>query len=302
MITAALFIRLLDKKLAPFLFVWPDVRQRPAAFYCYLMPIPARRLAMKFHSFDTREAQKYGVHAALLLHSLRFWIEKNRASNKNYIEGNWWTYNTAKAWAALFPYLTARQVRTALKKLEKCGVLEVANHNKSKYDRTLWYALTENRESICAKEEIHFTKTSNQSDQNVEPIPDIIPDTIPDIIPGRESARARGSGGLEVLEDAEIAYQEYNSAAEKYDFQRAQGLTSSRKRRLNKALELLGGLQQWRDILQSAGRSDFLRGRGRTSFICTLDFLLKEDSLLKIKEGAYHEKRKSKGINWRRLV
>ena len=125
------------------------------------------------HSFDTRIAEKVGINSAILLNNLYFWIEKNKADEKNYYDGYYWVYSSAKALKQLFPYLSQRQIETALKKLRDAGYIIAGNYNTSKYDRTLWYAITKEGESILQNCGIKNTSVSNGNDQNVEPIPDI---------------------------------------------------------------------------------------------------------------------------------
>lgn len=125
------------------------------------------------HSFDVMLAQKYGVNAAVLLKHFEFWIAKNKANGKNYFDGNYWTYNSRKAFAELFPYMNARQIDYALKKLIDDGLIITGNYNKSTYDRTLWYAITKKGYSILQNCEMEVTKLENGFDNIVEPIPDI---------------------------------------------------------------------------------------------------------------------------------
>lgn len=93
------------------------------------------------YSFDIEHAQKYGLHEAILLRGIIFWIRKNKANKKHEHEGHTWTYNSREAWAAQFPFLTQKQVRTALESLRDQGVLMVGNYNTTSMDRTLWYAI-----------------------------------------------------------------------------------------------------------------------------------------------------------------
>lgn len=93
------------------------------------------------HSFDIDDAVKYGMTEAVILYNLRFWIEKNKANNKHYHDGRYWTYNSVKAFEELFPYLTYRNIRSAIEKLEKLNVIVTGNYNQSNYDRTRWFAL-----------------------------------------------------------------------------------------------------------------------------------------------------------------
>lgn len=126
------------------------------------------------HSFNVRIAERYGVHAAVLLNNLEHWIEKNRANGKHFYEGNYWTYNSRRAFAELFPYMNARQIDYALKKLIDDGVIITGNFNQIAYDRTLWYAITKKGYSILQNCEMDATKLENGNDEIVEPIPDVI--------------------------------------------------------------------------------------------------------------------------------
>ena len=125
------------------------------------------------HSFNVELAKKYGIIEAVLLNHLWFWIKKNKANNDNYFDGNYWTYNSKKAFSELFPYASERQIDYALKKLIDCGLVITGNYNKSSYDRTLWYSITKVGYSILQNCEMETTKLLNGNDEIVQPIPDI---------------------------------------------------------------------------------------------------------------------------------
>jgi DNA-binding PadR family transcriptional regulator len=141
------------------------------------------------HSFDIEIAQAYGVNAAIILNNMYFWVEKNRANETNFHDGRYWTYNSVKAFSKLFPYLTPRAISTALKKLIDDGLVITGNYNKSSYDRTLWYAITEKGYSILQKCKMEETKVNNGSAGNVQPIPDIKP--VPKPIPKQDNKRKK---------------------------------------------------------------------------------------------------------------
>jgi len=96
------------------------------------------------HHFKIDDAIKYGVEAAVILYNIEYWIKKNEANEKHFHNGKYWTYNTAKAFAKLFPYLSEHQINRHLKKLENEGVLLIDNFNDVKYDRTNWFTLSDN--------------------------------------------------------------------------------------------------------------------------------------------------------------
>lgn len=94
------------------------------------------------HSFNVEIAEKYGLHEAIILENLYFWVKKNIANGQNYYDGNYWTYNSAKAFTELFPYMSNATIRRVLGRLESLGLVMTGNYNKVAYDRTKWYALT----------------------------------------------------------------------------------------------------------------------------------------------------------------
>lgn len=120
------------------------------------------------HSFNVEIAVKYGMLEAVLLEHLSFWIAKNKANGVNFQDGYYWTYNSTKALAELFPYVSKNTISRALHHLEKEGLLISGNYNKSAYDRTTWYALTEKGvlvlqgmdNSICTENTVPETGSS----------------------------------------------------------------------------------------------------------------------------------------------
>jgi hypothetical protein len=93
------------------------------------------------HSFDPVDAEKYGILEAILLANIRWWTAKNEANNRHYHDGRYWTYNSAKAFAKLFPYASQQQIQRALKSLEAARMIVVGNYNSNPYDHTKWYAI-----------------------------------------------------------------------------------------------------------------------------------------------------------------
>lgn len=128
------------------------------------------------HHFDVELAKQYGMVEAVLLNHFEYWIELNRANGKNYFEGRYWTFNSMKAFAEIFPYLSEKKIRNALKNLQDAGLILTGNFNKSAYDRTLWYAFSDFAESILPKRQMEVAEKANQNSQKGEPIPDNNPD------------------------------------------------------------------------------------------------------------------------------
>lgn len=123
------------------------------------------------HFFDVRIAKKYGVNCAIILQNIWHWVQKNEANDTNFHDGHYWTYNSTKAFAQLFPYLTQRQIETALKKLRDENIIITGNYNALRYDRTLWYAVTEKGKCILHSCEMDVTQNANGFPADGEPIP-----------------------------------------------------------------------------------------------------------------------------------
>lgn len=155
------------------------------------------------HSFEVEIAVEYGIEAAIILQNLAYWIKHNEANGVNYFDGNYWTYNSRDAFHRIFPYMSLKSIRTALKKLEDSGIIITGNYNKLTYDRTLWYALTEKGKCICRFGQMDVSQTANgiakmgksnclfgqmelpemanRISQNGKPIPDIKPNVNSDL-------------------------------------------------------------------------------------------------------------------------
>ena len=140
---------------------------------------------MSMHQFDTEIAKEFGIEESIILQNMLFWTEKNKANQRHFYEGRYWTYNSVRAFSELFPYMTDAKIRRSLKRLEEAGMIITGRFNKVNYDRTLWYSLTEKafvkmNSSICQNEQMDLSDSTNGFVQNDKPIPDSNPDAKPD--------------------------------------------------------------------------------------------------------------------------
>lgn len=124
------------------------------------------------HSFDIELAKEYGIVEAILLKNLWFWVEKNRANEKHFYDGSYWTYNSVRAFGKLFPYVSEKTITRALKKLEDLKIIKTGNYNKIAYDRTKWYAFTDLGIFIMTKGKMEIDEIGNGINEMVEAIPD----------------------------------------------------------------------------------------------------------------------------------
>ena len=107
------------------------------------------------HCFDIEIAEEYGLYPAIILQNIAHWVAHNEANGTNEHDGEYWTFNSVKAYTELFPYLTQKQIRTSLDTLRDKGLIKTGNFNEIPYDRTLWYTLTEKGKRLCRLGNIH---------------------------------------------------------------------------------------------------------------------------------------------------
>lgn len=134
--------------------------------------------------FREDEAIQYGVNEAIMISNFRYWIAKNKANNKHNHDGFTWTYNSRKAFSDLFPFWTERQIRTILESLQRKNIIQKGNYNKAGFDKTSWFAFTDENKFLCVgqNEPMDWTNMSNGLDKKVQPIPNSIPNSIPNNI------------------------------------------------------------------------------------------------------------------------
>ena len=94
------------------------------------------------HSFNVEIAKQYGLEKAVILENFYFWIKKNQANKKNLHDGKAYTFNTASAFAELFPYIKERQIAKLLREMESEDDLLLSGQFNN-YDRTRSYTLTD---------------------------------------------------------------------------------------------------------------------------------------------------------------
>ena len=140
------------------------------------------------NSFDSEVAMDVGVNAAILYKNIQYWCEHNRTNGTNEHDGLFWTYNSMKAFAEQFPYMSEKQVRASLALLEEKGYIKSGCFNNQSYDRTKWYAdlqkvrlQSDKREDcICPGGQMDLPCGSNGFALEGEPIPNINTDINPD--------------------------------------------------------------------------------------------------------------------------
>lgn len=152
------------------------------------------------HFFDTDLATEYGLLEAILINNFQYWLSHNKANNINFHDGHYWTFNTRKGVQELFPYVSDKQVRTALEHLVNESILMTGNYNSTPMDRTLWYAFADEdkwlKTPICPTRQMQMPYRANPFAPQGTAIPNNITNNIT-----TTSKSAHTHEGLEKLKE-----------------------------------------------------------------------------------------------------
>ena len=121
------------------------------------------------HRFNVQFAKDYGIEEAILIENLYFWIAKNVANEKHKYERRYWTYNSAKAFAELFPYINETKIYRVLAHLEDVEFIIKGKFSQDKHDRTNWYSFSDKGLSRLNAEKydtINFSETFQNGDMD----------------------------------------------------------------------------------------------------------------------------------------
>lgn len=231
------------------------------------------------HSFYLDDAMKYGMQEAVILKNISHWVEVNRANERHFHDGRYWTFNSVKAFCELFPYLSRRQIERILNKLVDCGALVKGNYNQHKYDKTSWYTTSDMISPNGGKD---FTETCKGNHQTVEPIPDINTDVNTDIKHSCEEKEPKNKINYELVKE------NWNNFVKNNSLPKILNITSSRREKIKKRMSESGF--DFQKILDEIAVSDLLLGKKGTWSV-KFDWIFENDSnYTKILEGNYRNK------------
>lgn len=98
----------------------------------------------------------FDLEIEFFLRYLVGWLVYNAAKDKpeqrNFHEGQYWSYNSYPEYSKLLPGFSQKQIRTITARAIKGGLLVIGHFNKKKYDNTNWYTLTEKGWSYFPRE------------------------------------------------------------------------------------------------------------------------------------------------------
>ena len=128
-------------------------------------------------------AEDVGVTAAIIYNHVIFWLKVNKLANRNQIDGRTWMYETYTQIQSHLSFFTYKEIRNGMDILVSKGYLIKENHNQAKFDKTNWYALTNEHE--LGESKINYCKPVRADDRPIQanqygcggtPIPDKQPD------------------------------------------------------------------------------------------------------------------------------
>lgn len=127
------------------------------------------------HHFNVEIAKEYGLVESILFYNISYWVVFNKANNIHFYEGRYWTFNSARAYAELFPYLSRSTIQRALNHLKDEELIMDGEFNERSFDRTKWYSLTDKGLMLVQNEQLDSPKWVMGVAQNGPTIPIINP-------------------------------------------------------------------------------------------------------------------------------
>lgn len=238
------------------------------------------------HMFDVEIAREYGINVALIMENINFWVTKNEVNETNYYDGYYWTYNSIKDMKKQFPYLGIKQIRTAIQKMLDNELIKKGNYNKSAYDRTMWYTMTEKGKSICRNSKMELNEMRNRNVQKDEPIPDSIPDKGKDI----NTYTTGNSEGVLCQKITDMFMEICKS------YPKIRTMSSERQKAIMERLKFYS-IDEFREIFEKAEKSDFLKGKNNINWSADFDWLMCDRNFAKVLEGKYDSKKQESNEN-----
>ena len=125
-------------------------------------------------TFDEDMAKFVGLNEAIVLQQVHYWLNINRKSGRNYIDGRYWTYNSLPNWHEQnFSFWSFSTTKRVFARLAKLGYFITGNYNKDCRDKTLWYSIDYEKLAADYKEHKETIQDASQ-DASDEPMQDSI--------------------------------------------------------------------------------------------------------------------------------
>ncbi len=239
------------------------------------------------HSFNVEVATKYGMLEAVLLENINFWVAKNKANEKNFYDGFYWTYNSITALSKLFPYASRATIFRALHNLEDAGLILAGNYNKDASDKTKWYTLTKKGELLLNGTEACQPESNAGSGnnafqnettlfQNETTLPYINPDV--NLTVSNDTVRRT---------DVQRVAEHWNQLAA-YGVKPVISINHGTKRfDMLRARVCSYGIDKILEAIENIKKSSVLCGSVQKGWFITFDWFVRPNNFIKVLEGNY---------------
>jgi len=122
-------------------------------------------------------AKTIGLNEAIVLQQMQYWINISKHEH----DGKKWVYNSYPEWQKQFPWWCERTIKSIILNLEKMGVVESANYNTMKIDRTKWYTINKDKLDELLENGIPNPTIGNGLPDENEPSASPLPETTTEI-------------------------------------------------------------------------------------------------------------------------
>ena len=266
------------------------------------------------HTFNVDIATKYGILEAVLLENINFWITKNKANDKNFYDGFYWTYNSITALSKLFPYASRATIFRALNNLEDAGLIISGNYNKRASDKTKWYALTKAAERLLNGAECNTSLETDTFQNETEQFQNetssfqnetdlfqsetaifqnetttfqsetTLPDINTDINTDNDSTVSKDTV---CRTDAQRVAEHWNQLSA-YGVKPVTSINHGTKRfDMLRARIRTYGIEKIFEAIENIKKSSFLCGSGQKGWVITFDWFVRPNNFIKVLEGNY---------------
>lgn len=244
-------------------------------------------------------ASTIGLNEAIALQQIHYWLDPR--INKNYKEGSFWIYNTYEEWQKQFTFWSVRTIRRIIKSLESKGILISKTFNLNNFDKTKWYSIdyaalvslnicksllgqvgtsscsnwTKDKDKLATTYKETETTTKTTISNSLSSINLQIEKSIKEEINVEKQEREK-----EMIKIWSEVIEKGNQATIQLTTNRTHLLALRLKEFFN------NDTSKWKDFCKKITSSKFLMGEV-TRFKVQLDWVLKEENILKIIENSY---------------
>ena len=86
----------------------------------------------------------FGYKEAVILSHFMFWTKFNRNKKQHFHDGRYWSYSSIHTLQkSYFPFWSEGQISRGISSLFQKNLILKGNYNRFKYDKTTWYALSD---------------------------------------------------------------------------------------------------------------------------------------------------------------